>query len=170
MTGNIWWIGPVVIVLLRLLYAEALSTKVADSGSVLVFRFAMVARLLFGFGIVALFVLLIRSIGHEELWLIATGSGLLVFLCLAWPSTITVDSCGVTRYLWWKPKRHIPWEAVVNLEKTSGGDWQVYGADGSIIPFSRYHSDPVRFEEEVLRRTKLRMITNANSPTTLPHL
>ena len=170
MTGNMYWIGPTVIVLLRLLYAEAFSTKVSDLRSVLVFRFPIVARLLTGFGITALFVLLVRSIGHEELWVSASGAGLLILLCLGWPSTITIDSTGVTRHLWWKPKRYIPWDAVVDLEKNSAGDFWVYGSNGECIAYSRYHADPGRFKEEVLRRAKLRTVTDLSSPTTLSNL
>jgi hypothetical protein len=130
MTSDMWWIGPTVIVLIRLLYAEAMSAKALVSGEVLIFRVAIAGRLLALFAITALFILLIRSIGHEELWVLAGGAGLLILLCLTWPSTITIDSFGVTRHLWWKPKRTIRWAE----KKTRQGTYVYTDRAGKLLP------------------------------------
>ena len=167
MTSNIWWIGPVVLVLLRLLYAEARNTRASVRGEALVFRAARGVLILFTFGIAVFLVLLVRSIGHEDTWIILLGVALTIFLCFAWPRTITMDSNAIAARVWWRPAARIPWNAVVELERGAGGDWTVYGDDGRTIAFSRYHADAQRFEAEVLKRAKLRGPKSRSSPTTL---
>jgi hypothetical protein len=169
MSGNIWWIGPGVIFLLRILYSEARASKVGTSGNVLVFRFAVGVRLLVAFSTLAVFISLIQGIGHEDSWVLGAEAGLVILFSFAWPSVVLIDSKGITRSVWWKPGLHIPWERVVGIEKNSSGDWKVYGSDGEIISFSRFQSDPGRFEREVLTRAKLKGVTDANSPSELPH-
>ena len=165
MNSNIWWIGPVILVLLRLLYTEARNTAVSTRGSVLIFRAASGVLVLFVFGIGTFVVLIIRSIGHEEWWVIAGSSALVILLCLAWPGTIMIDGSGVAKCVWWKRRVAIPWNKVTQLERSAGGDWVVYGAEGTTISFSRYHNDPNRFETEVLRRTNLGASKMRNSHT-----
>ncbi len=167
MTGNTWWIGPVVLVLLRLLYAEARTTRASTKAETLIFRAAPGVMALFAFGIAVFVILIIKSLGHEETWVIAGCALLTILGCLGWPSTITIDSASIARHVWWKPTRRIPWDAVVELERGAGGDWTVYGSDGSTIAFSRYHSDAQRFEAEVLKRAKLNRTKSRTSPTTL---
>jgi hypothetical protein len=156
MSGNIWWIGPIVLVLLRLLYAEARNEKAFMKGEVLVFRAAVGVRALFAFGIIFFLVLLIRNIGREETWILIVGGITEILICFAWPSTITIESNAIARRLWWKPALSIPWPEVVHLERSKGGDWIVYSVDGKTIEFSRYHTDPCRFETEVNRRARFR--------------
>ncbi len=167
MTGNIWWIGPVVLVLLRMLYAEARSTRSSIKASARVFRAATGVLILFAFGIAGFVVLIVKSLSHEESWIIGLGALLTIFLCLSWPSTITMDTAGIERHVWWKPRLRILWDSVVELERGAGGDWTVYGADGKTIAFSRYHADPERFEAEVLKRAKIERSINRGSPTTI---
>jgi hypothetical protein len=170
MTGNMWWMGPTVIVFCRLLVLEARLTRSERSGSALVFRIPIAGRLIWAFSLLSLSVLLVKDLGKDELWVTTIGIVLVVFLSLGWPSTITVDSSGVTRHLWWKPKRHVSWNQVVCLEKNRGGDLKLYGADGKTIDFTRFHSAPQRFESEVLKRAKLKGTTDASAPNMLPHL
>jgi hypothetical protein len=167
MTGNVWWIGPVVLVLLRLLYAEARTTTVSSRGSGLVFRAATGVLVLLGFGIVLFLILIVKSIGHEEWWVIGMATTLAILLCFAWPGTITIDGSGVAKHVWWKRTVEIPWGGVTQLEHSAGGDWVVYGSDGTTITFSRYHTDPHRFESEVLRRANLGSTTTQHSRTTI---
>lgn len=167
MTGHIWFIGPAVIVGSRLLYVMAKVSRASRSGFILFFRAPLGLRILFGFSISALSFFLIKSIGHEELWIIALGTAMVVFLCLGWPSTITVDQSGVTSQVWWRRKSRIGWGDVVDLEKNAGGDMKVYSSTGSVINFTRYHADPDRFEAEVLRRAKLRRPSMANAPLSI---
>jgi hypothetical protein len=89
---------------------------------------------------------------------------------LGWPSTNTIDSLGVTRHLWWRPKRLIAWKEIACLEKNRGGDFKLYGSDGKTIDFTRYHGDPQLFESEVLKRAKIKNTTEASAPSMLPHL
>lgn len=170
MTGNIWWIGPVVVVLLRVLYAEARTSRASGKNGDLIFRAAPGVLILFTFGIAVLTFLLVRSLGKEETWIIVSGAVLTILLCLAWPSTIVTNTTGIARYLWWKPTINIPWDAVVELERSAGGDWTVCGKDDKTIVFSRYHADPSRFEAEVLKRAKLSCSKDRSSPTTLSGL
>ena len=167
MTDSMWWIGPTVIVLLRVLVAEARSSNAKKAGSGLIFQMPLFVRLLFGFVIIALFVTLIKGISSEETWVVVSGTILLIVFCLTWPATLAIDASGVSSYLWWKPKKSIPWGAVVDLQKNSGGDWKVCSSDGTTIDFSRYHVDPHRFEVEILKRANLRATTDMNAATSL---
>lgn len=163
MAGNIWWIGPVVLVASRLLYGQARASRASNSGSELSFRATPAVRIILGFAISVSFVVLVKSIGHEEPWVIALGTALFVLLCLGWPSTITVDQYRLTRQIWWKRKSAIDWDSVADLERGPDGDVTVYGANGNVINFSRYHTDPDRFEAEVLRHSKLRQPSHPDS-------
>lgn len=167
MSGNVWWIGPIILVLLRLLYAEARTTVVSSRGSGLVFRAATGLLVLLTFGIVVFVILIVKSIGHEEWWVIGMAAALAILLCFAWPGTVTIDGSGVAKHVWWRRTVEIPWSAVTQLEHSSGGDWIVYGSDGTTITFSRYHADPHRFETEVLRRAHLGSSKSRHSPTTI---
>lgn len=166
MAGD-WWLGPVVIVALRLLYAQAKLSRASRSGSVLFFRASLALRMLLGFAISALFFYLVRSLGHEELWVIILGAVMTVLLCFAWPSTITVDQSGVTSDVWWRRMSSIGWDAVVDLEKNAGGDMKIYSSTGSVINFSRYHVDPDRFEAEVMKHAKLHRLSKTEAPLSI---
>ena len=125
------------------------------------------ARLLLAFGISAFCILIVKSVGHEETWIVAGGTLLTLFACFSWPSTITIDAGGITSNVWWKPKVIIPWNAVADLEKGAGGDWTIYASGGKTLSFSRYHVDPQRFEAEVLKRANIGRPREKSEPTTL---
>src|SRR5258708_1642837 len=111
-TSNTWWIGPLVLTLLRLLDTEArLSHATARSGA-LVFRVGLALRLLFLVGIVGFSLGALVSIGREETWLLAMGATLVILACFAWPVTITLDDTQIRRTVWWKPTTTIPWNQV----------------------------------------------------------
>lgn len=167
MSGNIWWIGPIVLVLMRLLYVEGLHSKASTKGSATIFRAGVGLPFLTALGISTFVVLIITSLGREEGWVIAGASLLTVLLALGWPSTIVLDEIGVSRHLWWKPAVTIPWGSVVELDRGAVGDWTVYGSDGKTISFTRYHRDAGRFEAEVRRRANINRSKHQNSPTTL---
>jgi hypothetical protein len=167
MTSNIWWIGPVVLVLLRVLYAEARSSRATRAGDVLVFRPALGVRLLLGVVIVGFFVGIVLSIGREELWILIGSAMLVVAMCFAWPSTITVGGDEILRQSWWRPNTRICWTAVTGVEKRAGGEIYVYGSDGQNVTFSRYHVDPRRFEREVIARAHLQGSIDASGPPRL---
>jgi len=163
MESNIWWSGPIVLVLLRVLYAEARSSRASSAGDALVFRPALGVRLLLGVVIVGFFVGTVVSIGREELWILIGSAVLVIVMCFAWPSTITVGSDGILGQYWWRPSTRIPWTAVTGIEKRAGGELNVYGRNGETIAFSRYHVDPRRFQAEVLRRANLEDVIDASS-------
>jgi hypothetical protein len=156
MSSNIWWIGPIILVLLRLFYAEARNARASGNGDSIAFRGAPGVLILFSFGIAVFVALIVKSLGHEPLWVIVSAILLTILICLAWPSTIRINSMGVERHVWWRPTLRIPWDAVADLQRGAAGDYTLYGATGQTISFTRYHTDPERFENEVLKRANLR--------------
>jgi len=165
--SNIWWLGPLGLTVLRLLYVEAQLTHVRAKGNLLVFSAGLGIRLLFGVGIVGFSALTVSNIGREETWLLATMVIIVVAVCLAWPATITTGEIGIKRYVWWRPTVAILWNEVSGIEKNAGGDIQVFGNHGQCITFTRFHADPLGFQDEVMRRTGLRAVIDASAPPTI---
>jgi hypothetical protein len=166
-TSNIWWIGPLMLTLLRLLYWEARLTHANRQGTTLIFRGAKTLRLLFGLGIIGFSVLIMLSIGHEEKWIRAGSTGFVIAWCFGWPPTITTNENGLHRHVWWKPAITIPWADVSAIERNVGGDLQVFGKNGECIRFTRYHIDPFRFEDEVKRRAHSASTLDSSAPPSL---
>jgi hypothetical protein len=165
--ANVWWIGPLVLTLLRLLYTEGRLSRAAFKNGSFVFRAGIGLRLLFMLGICGFTVGIVLSIGREEFWLLAMGAALVISVCFAWPATITVDDAAITRSLWWRRLEAIPWKQVSAIECNAGGDLQVFGNHGQSITFTRYHVDPTRFQEEVLKRAELPHVITTSAPPTL---
>ena len=167
MIESMWWKGPLIAAALSFFYEQARSSRASRSGSALLFRVSLPAQILFGVGISTLVVVFVADKEPRELWLNALGIAIILALCLAWPSTITVDQSGVTSKVWWRPKAKISWETVVALEKNTGGDMKIYGSEGTVIGFTRYHADPDRFEAEILRRAELNRTTRADAQVSI---
>ena len=165
--SNIWWIGPLVLTLLHLLYKEARLSHATKKGDQLVFRAGVGARVLLALGIVGFSLGTLASIGREEPWLLALGAALAISCCFGWPVTIVMDDHSITRHIWWKPGISIPWNEVSGVERNAGADIQVFGNHGQCITFTRYHIDPIRFQDEVRRRAGLSNIRNASDPPTI---
>jgi hypothetical protein len=123
--------------------------------------------LLFGVGTTGFSILTIASVGHEETWLLAGASALIVCLCLAWPATITLEDSGIFSRVWWKKAVAIPWVQVTGVERTPGGEVQVFGSCGESITFTRFHVDPFGFQAEVTRRAKLMGVLDGLAPPSL---
>jgi hypothetical protein len=154
-TSNMWWIGPLVLILLRVLYTEARLARATVKADAIFFRAALGVRILMGSGIVGFLILIRKSVGHEETWLLIAGSILVILMCFVWPATIVIENDALRRHLWWKRIMAIPWNEVSAIEKNKGGDLRVFGNNGQCITFTRYHVDPFRFEIEVKRRAGL---------------
>jgi hypothetical protein len=165
--SNAWWIGPLVLTLLRLLYAEARLTHAAAKDGALVFRAGMGMRVLLGVGILGFSVGTLASIGHEETWLLVASTGIVIALCVAWPATVVIAEDGVRRHVWWRRTAALPWKEVSGIERNAGGDIQVFGKSGQCITFTRFHIDPLRFQEEVKRRARLQNVIDASAPPSL---
>ena len=165
--SNIWWLGPLGLTVLRLLFVEARLTHVRAKGNLLVFSTGLGIRLLFGAGIIGFSALTVSNVGREETWLLAAMAMIVVAVCFAWPTTITVGEAGIQRHVWWRPMLTIPWDQVSGIEKTRGDDIHVFGDHGQCINFTRFHVDPVGFQDEVLRRAKLKGVSNASDPPSL---
>jgi hypothetical protein len=152
---------------LELFYLQAKSSRASRSGTAIVFGVSLPLLVMLGLAISTLVVVFVTYKEPRELWLNILGATLILAMCLAWPSSITVDQSGVTSKVWWRRRSRIGWDAVVDLERNIAGDMKVYGSDGATISFSRYHVDPDRFEAEVLRRGKLRRATSAEGPESI---
>jgi hypothetical protein len=165
--SNIWWLGPLGLTVLRLLYFEARLSRARSKGGLLVFSASIGVRLLFGVGVVGFATLTVLGIGHEEAWLLGASTAIVVCLCFAWPVTITLGPDGIAREAWWRSRLIIPWSAVTGIERASGGEIEVFGKQGQNITFTRFHIDPPRFQSEVMRRANLKDVIETSGPTTL---
>ncbi len=160
--SNSWWIGPLVLMALRLLYLEAQLARTAIKGRNLIFRGGLGLRLLLAGCIVGVSVLISTSIGSDESW-ISIGLGCFVVAwCFAWPVTLVIGDDGLRRSVWWRRASVIPWKEVTGIERNIGGEIQVFGKDGKCITFTRFHVDPSRFQDEVMRRAGLREVLHAS--------
>jgi hypothetical protein len=79
--SNMWWIGPLVLTLLRVLHTDARVARATAKGGTVVFRAALGVRILIGSGIVGLLILIAKGIGNEETWLLIAGSTLVILMC-----------------------------------------------------------------------------------------
>lgn len=167
MDSNVWWIGPLVIVGLRLVWTEALLGRPEARGALLVFRTARSLRAVLAVGLLGILFATIVSGGHEETWVLVIAAGLVAALCFGWPSTIMIGDADVRSSVWWRPTVAIRWGEVTGIEKRAGGELSVFGGNGETIAFSRYHVDPRRFEAEVLQRANLDSVIDASRPPTM---
>jgi hypothetical protein len=161
------WLGAVVVIAIRLLYIEASLGHAKASHGALVFRASWSMQMLLGGMIVGFSVVIINGLGREAWWVLS-GLGLFVLLGLfVWPAAIAVTDTGVEQHTWWRPARSIPWDEVSGIEKSSYGEVQVFGRSGQCINFSRYHVEPWRFQNEVMRRARLQGVLDASAPPSL---
>jgi hypothetical protein len=165
--SNMWWRVPLLLTLLRLLYAEARLSHATAKAGVLVFRAGLGLRVVYLIGIVGFSVGTLLNAGTEEVWVSALGAAFAISMCFAWPVTIAMDDNGIRRTIWWRRSMAIPWAQVSGIERGAAGDMQVFGNHGQSMTFSRFHIDPIRFQGEVMRRAGLRDVTNASDPPTL---
>jgi hypothetical protein len=165
--SNTWWIGPIALLALRLLYAEARFARAQVNGQEIVFRPTAGLRLIVWIGIVGLAAAVAMSEEAEESWVYGLAVGLLVLFCFGLPSTITLGRDIIRQEAWWGRRTSIGWASVGALEKRSGGEFHVFGREGQAITFSRYHVDPVRFVREVLQRANLPGVVDASEPPTM---
>lgn len=159
MNSNVSWLGPLILIVGRLLYVEAQNTRASVKGDTLVFRASWGVLTSFVAGIGIFSVLSITRLGKEETWLIVSGIVVVILFALGWPSTIMIDSGSIVARVWWRRAARIPWSEVVDLQRGAGGDYTVYGREGTTITFSRFHVDPKRFESEVLKRSGLSRVS-----------
>ena len=162
-----WWIGPLVAVLLRFSYVEAISTRVDSRGDRLVFRGTAGFRILLVTGTLGLLSVLVASKGREETWLYVVAGLFVGAFMFSWPPTITINQDAIRRDVWWRPAFRIPWNEVVGIERQVGGGWRVYAKSGQTITFSSIHVDPHRFRQEVLARARLTSVADEGAPTSL---
>ncbi len=156
------WGGAIVLIAIRLFYLEASPSRSKAKDGALIFRAAAGVRLLFGGGIIGFCVLIINGRNTEEWWVLSSGVLFVILWCLFWPSTITLDGLGVSQYAWWRRVRSIPWHDVSGIERSASGEIQVFGKQGQIIGFTRFHVDPQRFLDESIRRAGLESVMDAS--------
>jgi hypothetical protein len=165
--SNIWWIGPLVAIALRLLIVQARATRAVRVGKAIVFGVVPVIRFGVLFGLVVIVVFTIRDFGSSPTWLRILAFIIVVLGCMAWPATFIVTENALVHSIWWRRTVTIPWAEVVQVERTKAHDLNVYGANGQCLSFTRYHVDPDRFQAEVLRRAKLRGLVSSSATTSL---
>jgi hypothetical protein len=165
--SNVWWIGPLVLVLIRVVVGQARKAMAIRQCDSVVFGVAPLFRWLGGFFLVAMCLLFVRDFRHEESWVLVTGAVGVGLFCLAWPASFICSGTGLVKHIWWRRAISLPWSEVVQLEETQGGDLNVYGGNGECFCFTRFHVDPVRFRAEVLKRANLRCVVPSSAPTSL---
>jgi hypothetical protein len=103
----------------------------------------------------------------EEWWVQLSLALLVIMCCFIWPSAIVVGPDSIEQHLWWHRSRKIPWNEVLSIQTSSWGEILVIAKQGKRIGFSRYHVDPRRFQNEVMRRANLKSVIDAAGPTGL---
>jgi hypothetical protein len=166
-TSNIWWIGPLVLVLMRVVVFNARLSGAERDGRALVFRVAPSFRYMAWLGVLIFTVLFIRAIGREEPWVLALAGVAALLFSLAWPPTFVCTPTSLIRYLWWKPQVAFSWDEVTQIEHTKGGDLNIYDSSGRCLCFTRFHVDPIRFKSEVLRRANIKASIESSQPISL---
>ena len=156
-----------IAIVLRMLAVEARAAHARMKGRAIVFPVTAVYTWIGGFGLAALIAIGIRDFASSELWLRVGWGGMVLFISLSWPATFICDASGIVQRFWWRPAISIPWNDIVQLESTKGGDLNVYGAGGQRLCFTRFHSAPDRFQAEVVRRAKLRRVIEASDATSM---
>jgi len=152
---------------MRLVIAQARISRENRKGNATVFGAAPVFRWIVSIGLTVIIVLMLHAIAREPTWVLAGGAVLVVFVCFAWPGTFICADSGLIYSVWWRRSVFIPWREVAQVERTQGGDLNVYAAGGQQLCFTRFHIAPQRFEAEVLRRAQLPQAISSLSPTSL---
>lgn len=165
--SNVWWLGPLGLTVLRILYVEARVSQARTRGNLLLFPAGLGIRFLFGGGIIGFSALVVSSIGQEATWLLVTMTMVILALCFAWPATITIGEDGIRQHTWWRPMRMIHWTDVTGIQKEVSGDIEVFCKQGKSLTFSRFYVDPLRFQDEVKRRAVLKGVIDASNPPSL---
>jgi len=165
--SKIWWIGPLVLILIRVLSLEVALAHAQAKERALVFRTGFGLRLLIGVGVAIFSVQIVKSYGKESGWVIGMGVAIVGLTLLGWPSTLTVDTTAVTQHRWYRRPTRIPWDEVTAILRNKVGDMQVLGKSGRSITFTRYHVDPARFQNEVMRRGRIDTVIDPSAPPSL---
>ena len=152
---------------LRVLVVQARARRAVRAGKAIVFGVVPVIRLGLLFGIVVIIVFAIRDFGSSPTWLRVLAVVMVALGSMAWPATFILTDAALVQSIWWRRTVIIPWEEVVQVERTKGDDLNVYGASGQCLCFTRYHVDPDRFQAEVLKRAKLRGLVSSSTTTSL---
>jgi hypothetical protein len=160
-----WTLG-VSLILARLLYVEALHSRAAVRGEMIVFHGSLGMRLVLGGGILGLSAFIIQNADDD--WRVQLSLVLFVALCcFIWPSTIIVGRDYIEHQVWWRRSRKIPWNQVLTVLRSSYGEMVVIAKHHRCIRFSRYHVDSHRFQDEVMRRANLKTVIDAAAAPSL---
>jgi hypothetical protein len=165
-SSTIWWIGPIVVTVLRMLSVEARLAHAEVKKSLLVFRGGLAMRILLAAEVIG-FSIFIATGFYSDQSALAILAGFVVLSCFAWPATITLSDVGIEKRHWWRRAIRIPWSDVCGIERNSIGELGVYSRNGDGIDFGRYQVDPLRFEQEVMKRAKLAKVIDASAPPNL---
>lgn len=163
---NMWWAGPLMLVLVRMLSVEGRLAHAEVKQNLLVFRGARGMRLILAGEIIG-FLYLIATGYRSEPGSAAGLAGIVILSCFAWPATITVSDAGIEKRRWWRSTIKIAWSDVCGIQRSASGDLGVFSKNGEGMDFSRYQVDPGRFQEEVMRRAKLDKFIDASAPPSL---
>jgi hypothetical protein len=145
---------------------EARLSHAKHKSGLLVFPGVLAMRVISACGIAGFSIGIFLSVGHEETWVLALAAILALGWCFGWPTTISLGADGLRRHLWWRKDVFIPWTDVSGIQKNKGEDIEVFGKSGQSISFTRFHTDPLRFETEVKLRAKLdRTLDSAMPPS-----
>jgi hypothetical protein len=146
---------PIVAAVFGITQLEARLSHAALKNEKLLYRFSRLFRALIIFGVITLSFFCYRDWATTEWWIRIGLIGFDLWFLLSWPPVIAISNRGLERLWWWRAKVFIPWSEVVDAEQNKDGDITVIGMEGR-IEFSRFQNDPLGFEKEVLKRSKLR--------------
>ena len=161
-----WWLTPVVYAGVSLVLLEARLARAAARGRTLVFRGALLLKLLFGFGASIVSYYLYRRWAETEWWISLLAIGFVLCTLLFWPKTIITDERGIQCLWWWRRRVFIPWDQVEYAETGTVGAIEIVGTHARIT-FEGYNADPARFRKELTTRSNVKNILTPSEFTGL---
>ncbi|MGO9095700.1 MAG: hypothetical protein ACLQGV_10795 [Bryobacteraceae bacterium] len=155
--SNQWWIAPLALAVLRLLYFEAAAERARMKGRGLVFPASIPIRATF------LFLVLASALGAclsyaDDPWIAAICCLFLVGGAAWWPATIIISNESIAQRFWWGRTKAIPWKEVTGADRDAHERIIVHGGNGTDIQFSTYHVDRHRFEVQLQQRAGIKRL------------
>jgi hypothetical protein len=167
MVRSNWWVGPLVLLVLRLVYSEARTERARISGKQLIFPPSIGARVILGLVLFGAGACTFLSSSREEWWITAGFFAFFLLAIINWPSTVVVSQDSLAQQFWWGRKIRLRWPEITGAERQPGGDILIYGRDGQRVRYSSVSVDLFRFEEEVTHRAGLTHIGRSSDSITI---
>jgi|SRR5882724_6353417 len=165
MSGHTSYIpsGLLVYLFVSSMLNKAKSSRVKESGSVMIFDATLFTKTVIALGAIGFSissVYLALTTPNAALG-VSVFSGLAVICTIAFPSTIVMTKEGVQEHQWWRKSIILNWKDIQKIEYHKGPSTTVLlGLNGRKIAHSGFHRDPETFQSECLKHTHLKLVTS----------